>query len=438
MTTQTLQALRAGRLAGARELKLACGLTQLPPEILTLADTLEVLDLSGNALDSLPDALAQLHRLRILFCSNNRFTRLPEALGRCASLSMVGFKANRIAEVPAAALPPKLRWLILTDNAVETLPAEIGNCGQLQKLMLAGNRLRTLPASLRQCCRLELLRIAANRLEALPPWLLEMPRLAWLAYAGNPFCAAHEAAVQAALAMPEIAWSAIETDALLGEGASGVIHRARLAVQGAAAEPVAVKIFKSAVTSDGLPQSEMTAALHAGRHAGLIPLRGQVAGHPEAARGLVMDLIAPAYRNLAGPPSYESCTRDVYPQGFQLAAPALGRLAQGVASVAAHLHRRGILHGDLYAHNILFDETGGGLIGDFGAASLYAPDEHPLAMGLQRIEVQAFGYLLQELLAHGPAAAPALMALQAACCADDPAERPCFDDILRVLAAVAY
>lgn len=438
MTIQTLEALRAGQLQGARELKLACGLTQFPPEILTLADTLEVLDLSGNALNTLPDELVQLHRLRILFCSNNRFTRLPEVLGRCPELSMVGFKANCITEVPAAALPAQLRWLILTDNAVETLPAEIGHCTQLQKLMLAGNRLRELPDSLSQCHRLELLRIAANRLERFPRWLLDLPRLAWLAYAGNPFAAAYEATVQAALTMPGIAWSLLETEALLGEGASGVIHRARLAVKGATAESVAVKLFKGAVTSDGLPQSEMIAALHAGLHEGLIPLRGQLTGHPQAARGLVMDLIAPAFRTLAGPPSYASCTRDVYAADLQLAPEAVLRLAQGVASAAAHLHRRGVLHGDLYAHNILFDDRGHGLIGDFGAASLYAPDGGALAIGLQRIEVQAFGILLGELLALGPAAWPACAALaklQAACCADDPAQRPTFDDILLALTA---
>lgn len=436
MTQQTLEALRAGQLVGARELKLACGLTEFPPEILSLADTLEVLDLSSNALDSLPDELAQLHRLRILFCSSNRFTRLPEVLARCPSLSMVGFKANRIAEVPAASLPSGLRWLILTDNAVEALPAEIGRCEQLQKLMLAGNRLRELPDSLRHCHRLELLRIAANRLETFPGWLLELPRLAWLAFAGNPFNAEHETAVQAALDMPAIDWSAIETDALLGEGASGVIHRAHLAVPGAVAEPVAVKLFKGAVTSDGLPQSEMTATLHAGRHAGLIPLRGQVVGHPASIRGLVMDLIAPTFCNLAGPPSYASCTRDVYAQGLCFDAATLLRIARTVASAAAHLHRRGVLHGDLYAHNILFDEAGHALIGDFGAASLYPVDDRVLARGLQRIEVQAFGILLGELLALGPAAWPArsvLAELQMACGADAPAQRPTFDDILLAL-----
>ena len=151
----TLDQLRTGQLHGTKQLNLAAGLTEFPREIFALADTLEVLNLTGNALSSLPDDFARLHRLRILFCSDNQFTEVPAVLGQCPQLSMVGFKANRIRTLPAAALTPTLRWLILTDNRLEALPAEIGNCQQLQKLMLAGNRLTELPETLAHCTNLE-------------------------------------------------------------------------------------------------------------------------------------------------------------------------------------------------------------------------------------------------------------------------------------------
>src|SRR3954468_24944481 len=116
LTMHTLAQLQTGQLAGIARLQLSCGLTEFPREIFHLADTLEILDLSGNALSSLPADLARLTRLRIIFCSNNQFTVLPAVLGQCAQLTMIGFKSNRISEVPADALPPALRWLILTDN----------------------------------------------------------------------------------------------------------------------------------------------------------------------------------------------------------------------------------------------------------------------------------------------------------------------------------
>lgn len=150
----TLEQLRAGELAGSRRLKLSCSLSEFPPEIFDLAETLEILDLSGNALSSLPDDLPRLHRLRVLFSSDNQFVELPAVLGQCAQLTMIGFKANQIASVPAAALPPLLRWLILTDNRVTELPAEIGHCDRLQKLMLAGNQLQVLPPEMARCTTL--------------------------------------------------------------------------------------------------------------------------------------------------------------------------------------------------------------------------------------------------------------------------------------------
>ncbi|MEB8284387.1 leucine-rich repeat-containing serine/threonine-protein kinase [Aeromonas veronii] len=448
----TLEQLRAGELCGARHLKLSENLAVFPHEILSLKETLEVLDLTGNQLSTLPDELAGFSKLRIIFCSENRFTELPEVLGRCPALTMVGFKANRVATVSAKSLPAGLRWLILTDNAIERLPDELGQCDALQKLMLAGNRLRELPASLANCRNLELLRIAANRIERFPEWLLSLPRLSWLAYSGNPFSEGTEArAIDDAHVAP-LAWETLALGELLGQGASGVIHRATLvgnpadavtqASDRADASQVAVKLFKGAVTSDGLPRCEMAASLAAGSHPNLIKVVGKVADHPSGIAALVMELIDPAFANLAGPPSLASCTRDIYPEGLRLSVPDALAMAHGIASVAGHLHRAGIMHGDLYGHNILFargpDTPARALLGDFGAASLYERSNRERAVGLERLEVRAFGCLLEELLAHcDTQGSPldGLHQLKAACLSELPADRPDFAYIERQLAA---
>ena len=390
----TLEQLRSGALSGARHLKLRENLTTFPLEILSLKDSLEVLDLTGNQLCELPEALAECRKLRIIFCSENHFTRLPEVLGSCPALTMVGFKANQIGEVPAAALPANLRWLVLTDNQIAELPEELGQCHLLQKLMLSGNRLERLPASLANCHRLELVRLAANRLTELPTWLLTLPRLSWLAFAGNPCCESPHRSE----AVTRISWSELTLGEQLGEGASGRIIAANWQ-QVSGAQAVAVKCFKGEMTSDGLPQSEMAASLAAGRHPGLIELVGEISDHPTGMAALVMALIDPDFSTLAGPPSLDTCTRDVYAAGFALTLPAMLGIAQQMASVAAHLHGHGILHGDLYGHNILHDARGGALLGDFGAASFYAPGSS-LGAALERLEVRAFGCLLEELMAH--------------------------------------
>lgn len=440
----TLEQLRAGHLAGVTRLDLSEGLTEFPPEIFALVDTLEVLNLSGNRLRTLPAGLGRLHRLRILFCSDNEFEEVPAVLGQCEQLTMVGFKANRIRRLPAAALPPRLRWLILTDNQLESLPPEIGRCRQLQKLMLAGNELTALPAELAQCHGLELLRLAANRLPHLPAWLLTMPRLSWLAYAGNPFADRLEAAVLARHAVADIPWAALTLHEQLGEGASGVISRASWQPADGAVRPVALKLFKGAVTSDGLPRSEMDACLSAGRQPHLIGVEGRVTDHPAGTAALVLPLIDPAYRTLAGPPSFSTCTRDVYAPGTRFGWPVALAVAAGIASAAAHLHAQGILHGDLYAHNILVHPADGhALLGDFGAASFLEPTDAATAPGLQRLEVRAFGCLLEELLERADAAtAPQQQAreqlwqLQRRCVQPEVAARPLFADLEAALREV--
>jgi hypothetical protein len=440
--TTTLDQLLAGQLTGTQRLKLACGLREFPREIFDLADTLEILDLAGNALSSLPDDLPRLKKLRIIFCSDNQFTELPEVLGQCEQLSMVGFKANRIRTVSGRSLPPALRWLILTDNEIETLPPEIGNCSQLQKLMLAGNRLQTLPVELTACTRLELIRLAANQLTALPAALLMLPRLSWLAYAGNPFTARLEAAALTETPIAEMQWDALELHHQLGEGASGVIHRAADRNHSEDTRHVAVKLFKGDVTSDGLPHCEMAACINAGAHPNLIPVLGKLKDHPAGSDGLIMELIAPQFRNLAGPPSLDSCTRDIYNNDTRFDFPSALSIAHGIASAARHLHRQGIMHGDLYAHNILHCGQGRALLGDFGAASFYARDDEALAPLLERIEVRAFGCLLEELIERidgresEPDILAALLRLQAACFSTAVAARPSFEEIVEELSAV--
>ena len=437
--TDTLDQLRAGQLKGIQRLDLGCGLTEFPREIFELADSLQILNLSGNALTSLPDDLPRLHQLRVIFASGNRFTTLPAVLGQCPQLQMVGFKANQIQSVPAAALPPKLRWLILTDNQIDALPASIGECSQMQKLMLAGNRLRQLPDQLAQCQQLELLRMSANQLGVMPPWLVDLPRLAWLACADNPFSDAY---AQAHLHAPPAAieWRNLHLQQVLGEGASGVIYQALLSTpsdgnhDNSESSTVAVKLFKGAVTSDGWPHSELAACLAVAKqpHPNVILAIGPLAGHPQGTAGLVMELIPPRFTTLAGPPSLQTCTRDVYPAGSRFSMQKVMRIALGVAQAAAHLHARGLLHGDVYAHNLQCDADGFCLLGDMGGAS-FLPADKPASQALQRLEVRAFGCLLAELLAHcgqTPAEALTLLCDQ---CLGSPALRPLFDEIVQSL-----
>lgn len=437
----TIENLRAGLLAGITRLDLSCGLTTFPPEIFSLANSLEILNLSGNALKDLPTDLFKLTKLKVIFCSDNHFEHVPEVLGQCRNLTMVGFKANKIKVLSAKSLPKNLQWLILTDNQLTCLPAEIGICAHLQKLMLAGNQLTDLPAELATCTSLELLRISANQLTSLPNWLLTMPKLAWLAYAGNPFCNKIEASQAYFSQTLSIDWQTLEIKQTLGQGASGVTYQADL-TQHNTQKTVAVKLFKGNVTSDGLPQNEMAACLQTGTHPHLTKILGTIQHHPENTLGLVMSLIDSSFSILAEPPSLDSCTRDVYEDGRQFTLKSTLNIALGIARAMQHLHAKGISHGDLYAHNILHNQTGDCYLSDFGAAS-FLPD-NATALELQRIEVRAFACLLEELLDHcllngevnNPPEFDALFDLQKKCANELVNQRPLFDEIVQTLEAL--
>ncbi|MGU3538824.1 leucine-rich repeat-containing protein kinase family protein [Methylobacterium sp. A54F] len=427
---ELLRRLRRGELAGIRALRLpACGLTEFPPEILGLADTLERLDLAGNALTGLPGEFGRLRRLRVLFGSGNRFARLPPVLGDCPALSQVGFRDTGMREVPAEALPARLRWLTLTGNRIATLPDALGERPQLQKLMLSGNRLDRLPESLADAGRLELLRISANLFDVLPPWLARLPALAWVSWAGNP----GEPALPA-VAAPTIPWSALTVGAPLGAGASGIVSRAAWTAGAGPARAVALKLFRGAMTSDGLPEGEMAACLAAGDHPNLTGGLGRVADHPEGAQGLLLRLLPDGWSALASPPSLESCSRDVYAPALRLPADVALRIAGAAARAAAHLHGRRLLHGDLYAHNVLWDGTSGeAVLSDFGAACVLPTGE---AAALERIEVRAWGLLLGELLDRcepEPAGIRALRELERACTGPDAGARPRMHEVVRRL-----
>ena len=436
MSTDNLSLLRAGKLHGIKRLDLSCDLTTFPPEIFELADSLEVLNLSQNQLSSLPDDLPHLSKLRVLFCSENQFRHVPNVLGKCPNLSMIGFKSNQIETIDDEAFPLALRWLILTDNRISELPATLGRCVQLQKLMLSGNQLAQLPDEMALCVNLELVRLAANRFETLPDWLFALPRLCWLAFAGNP-CSPTPPSDQPSIT--KINWSDIELQEKLGEGASGIIYKGLWKSNSdAGAKPVAVKIFKGAVTSDGLPANEMAACLAAGSHEHLIEILGEIVQHPAGLHGLVMSLISPDFINLAGPPSLDSCTRDLYPSDRTFALSSVIQIAKSLASVALQLHQRGIFHGDFYAHNVLWNQQDVCLLGDFGAASFYDQAGRN-AEAIPRLEVRAFGCLLEELLSRAvvredeKATAQKVANLQTSCLAPDVNVRPDFSKILAAL-----
>ncbi|KAI0846977.1 outer arm dynein light chain 1 [Daldinia vernicosa] len=429
------------------KLKVVNPLHSFPTNIFDAACSLQHLDLSGTGLSSLPEDFGRLKKLRIAFFSDCNFTVFPKQLASCPELEMVAFRGNQMTNVPEDSLPPKLRWLILTNNRISSLPKSIGRCGRLQKCMLAGNQLRCLPEEMVACRKLGLLRLSANRIQELPNWLFDLPELAFLSFAGNPCCSLTATSKDVRdttpfSSLPEVSWTDLHVHNLLGEGASGIISKGLWNGTGQARE-VAIKLFKGDVTSDGTPADEMLACITAGSHANLIDPLGKITDHPDK-EGLVMQLVTAQYGTLGLPPSLQSCTRDCFSQEISLTTRQGLRILQGVAAAAEHLHSRGVAHGDIYAHNVLYDERGHALLGDFGAASIYGNLNNLDHKKIEQVEALAFAHLIEDVWRiirpnfdeQELRVGVLLAALHRECSDPTGVKRPNFSEITRQLSAI--
>ena len=97
---------------------------------------LQFLDLSNNRLSSLPHHLAACTHLREVILSVNQFPAVPDCLYSCAKLETILIANNRVAtiEVDRLAELPSLAILDLQNNALETVPPQLGNLTQLRQV----------------------------------------------------------------------------------------------------------------------------------------------------------------------------------------------------------------------------------------------------------------------------------------------------------------
>lgn len=374
------------------------GASSFPRALFDIADDVEILDMSFGNLSELPSDFDRMHRLKTIFLSYNDFKEVPEVLSKCLNLTMLGLKSCKISHVSSTSLPPNLRALILTDNQITSLPSSIGNIKDLQKLTLTGNRLSQLPREILSCQNLELIRIAANNFSTLPEWLLQLPRLAWYCDAGNPG-SMQPFAINNQLAT--VSWNDITLRHKIGESPKNIVYEA---MHNATKEKIAVKLYGNDITADGYSSDEVLTNILAATHANIISATGKLVDTPDGQLGLAMQLIPKEFNALAGPPDFTTLTRDIYPDRQTFSLSFIVATLTGVSAALQHLHAKGIMHGDIYAHNILVNNLGFPYIGDFGAASLYNPTQNH---SREYIEVRAFTHLMGELLSRcAPQEAP--------------------------------
>jgi Leucine-rich repeat (LRR) protein len=170
-----------------RELKLAeNGLEGAFPSSLEKLDKLEILELQGNKLTSLPAEIRALAHLRTLNVSENKLSALPTEL--FTSISIVELVAHKNAfsgsffDVDTA---PHLQKLQLSNNALTDL-CRSGTIllPALKHLDVSLNRLSTLP-DMSSWTSLSTLLLGGNTLSSLPEGFLTLQQLRNADFTGN-------------------------------------------------------------------------------------------------------------------------------------------------------------------------------------------------------------------------------------------------------------
>ena len=341
---------------------------------------IEYLDLSFNSLKTLPDNFDRYKNLKILFLSNNNFHEIPKIISKMKNLFMLSFRNNRIVKVDN--IPQNIGWLILTNNMINKI-VSLGHLLNLRKLMLSGNMLNSLPSNIVKCQKIELIRLSNNLFNSVPLCIFELNNLAWISMANNP-----------CFPLPKLNNNKLYIESQnvkyieqIGEGTSGVVYKSIIKNK-----DVAVKKYKGKMTSDGLSTNEMFILSSIKPHYNLINVIGYLYEEKiENINGIIMPLFK-EYNPIGLPPTFDTVTRDFYEK--KIKNPRY--IIEQIESVTNHLHTNNIIHGDLYAHNIIYNiNKNHSVLTDFGA-SFFIDDKYLLNKFII-IEKRALNILKQEL-----------------------------------------
>jgi len=344
------------------------------PSSVLIDDDVEIIDLSFNNISDIPTEITKLKKLKILFLTSNCFETIPKCLFE-TNIEMLSFKQNKIKTINEKSLPISLKWLMLTDNFIEKLPNDFGNLINIRKLACSGNQLCDLPSSIINCKELELIRFSNNKIKNMPTFIFDLPKLCYIGLGENPCIDTYENKCT------NIDENNIKFLNVLGKGASGVVYKGVYENNF-----VAVKKFHDYGSSDGIYETEINIHSNLENHNNIINFVGKTNNI------LVLEYINDC-SVLGLVPSFDTITRDII--NINLNEEQIKFIVKNICRAMCYLSEKQIVHGDLYAHNILFSENIVKL-GDFGAS--FHIKNKDIYKKIELCEVRSFGYLIEDLV----------------------------------------
>ncbi|PON86382.1 LRR domain containing protein [Trema orientale] len=143
-------------------------------------ERLEIVDLSGLSLESLPNPTLNLGIICKLDLSNNNLQIIPESLiARLLNVVVLDVHSNQFRTLPnSIGCLSKLKVLNVSGNHIESLPKTIENCRSLEELNANFNQLSKLPDTIGfELTNLKKLSVNSNKLVFLPRSLSHLTSL---------------------------------------------------------------------------------------------------------------------------------------------------------------------------------------------------------------------------------------------------------------------
>lgn len=127
------------------------------------------LELVGQELDSLPEAIGELVNLKYLLLEDNKLTYLPMSICKLTKLEDLGLDGNLLTELPQCIGElTKLKYLGLDENKLTVFSISILELANLEELYLNQNQITQLPDSIGKLSKLIYLEFAENEITILP------------------------------------------------------------------------------------------------------------------------------------------------------------------------------------------------------------------------------------------------------------------------------